>query len=126
MVSLESVVPDGMPNLGLVDHVDGFVRVATMLLLRPRPSAMTAVTVALLLGAVLNRTSTSVKSKLAVLPVSNRWATSPMARLPLKAAVVWPRLDTNVSRIVLRTGLSEKESTSFRSRSCSGLASGLV
>ena len=126
MVSLESVVLDGMPNLALVDHVDGFVRVATMLLLLPRPSAMMAVTVAVLLGAVENRTSTSVKSKLAVLPVSNRWARSAVERSATTVETVWPRLDTNVSRIVLKTGLSEKDSTSFRSGSCSGLVAGLV
>ena len=73
MESLASVVPSGIPNMALADHSSGFVRVATMLSLLVRPSAMTAVTVALLPGAVVNRTSTSVRSKLAVLPVSNRW-----------------------------------------------------
>ena len=115
-----------MPNLALVDQSDGLVRVATMLSLLPRPSAMTAVTVALLPGAVENRTSTSVKSKLAVLPVSNRWAKSSVARLPVVDEVVWPRLDTNVSRIWLRGRSSVKDSTALRLRSCSGLASGLV
>ena len=87
---------------------------------------MMAVTVAVLLGGVENRTSTSVKSKLAVVPAVNAWAWSSVERSPLTPAGFWPRLDTNVSRISLKTGSAEKDSTSLRSGSCSGLASGLV
>ena len=101
MVSLASVVPDGMPNLALEDQSVGLVRVATVVSLLPRPSVMMAVTVAVLLGGVENRTSTSVKSKLAVVPAVNAWAWSSVERSPLTPAGFWPRLDTNVSRISL-------------------------
>ena len=57
-----SVIPSGTVNVLVVAHVAGFVSVAMMLSLAPRPSAMNAVTVAVRLGTVPNSTLTSVSS----------------------------------------------------------------
>ena len=55
-----SEVPLGTPNVLVVLHVAGFVRVATMVSVDVRPVAMNAVTLTVLPGAGLNCTSTPV------------------------------------------------------------------
>ena len=55
------VVPDGMPNVLVELQVSGLVRLATMLSVAVRPSAMKALTVAVAVGTVSNLTLTPVR-----------------------------------------------------------------
>ena len=118
-----SVVPDGAVRVLVSVHVPGLVRVATTVAVEPSPSAMNAVTVALLSGVssveltVANLTFTAVRAA-AVEPVVNLCAES-TDKMSTAVPAVCPWLLTKVSPDAAPApSVAAQTSTSGRTRVC--------